>query len=318
MHVARALPNQRGASPQTVTDYRFSGRGIFEPILASLASARPIGSPKTAAVKPISNTAFYCCGIRMRDAERPKPICGDRYAQRFMDERGMQIFCRFGGQKGPNASNVARARHIDDLLRARLAGNPRLQVVLIGCGFDSRAFRLTGGTWYELDEPQLISYKDERLPAAHSPNPLRRIAIDFGADSLHDKLQPLSRSTATIFVIEGVTMYVTPESLRATLEVLKSLIPDHLVIADLMTQRFINTYGRAVKNIIGQLGARMIPGDQPAQPFERAGYRETYSIEIAALTFRYRGLGWLVAPLRLVFPGLFTGYAIRVFAPTVG
>jgi len=36
------------------------------------------------AVKPISNTAFYCCGIRMRDAETPHPICGDRFAKLLM------------------------------------------------------------------------------------------------------------------------------------------------------------------------------------------------------------------------------------------
>ena len=91
---------------------------------------------------PISNTAFYCCGIRMRDAESARPVCGDQFAKLFMNEHGMEIYRRFAGERGPNMSNVARARYIDDLLRARLAANPRLQVVLFGCGFDSRAFRL--------------------------------------------------------------------------------------------------------------------------------------------------------------------------------
>ena len=32
-------------------------------------------------MKPISLTAFYCCGVRMRDAESDKPVCGDVYAK---------------------------------------------------------------------------------------------------------------------------------------------------------------------------------------------------------------------------------------------
>jgi len=266
-------------------------------------------------VKPISNTAFYCCGIRMRDAEKPHPICGDGFAKIFMNEHGMEIFSRFGGERGPNVSNVARARYIDDLLRTRLAVHPELQVVLIGCGFDSRAFRLTGGSWLELDEPQLIDYKNERLPATQAPNPLRRIAIDFAKEALEVKLQPFAGARPTVVIIEGVTMYVTADSLHGTLETLRALFSDHEVIADLMTRTFLNTYGATIKRIIAQLGAEMIPGDQPALPFERVGYRQASSHEIARAALEYRSLGWLAPILRLFLGGLFTGYTVRVFAP---
>jgi len=232
-----------------------------------------------------------------------------------MNEHGMEIFSRFGGQRGPNVSNVARARYIDDLLRARLATNPELQVVLIGCGFDTRAFRLRGGSWLELDDSQLIAYKNERLPATEAVNPLQRIAIDFEKESLRDKLQPLARAVPTVFVIEGVTMYVTPEALRATLAVLRSLVPDHEVIADLMTHEFIATYGASIKRIIAQLGADMIPTDQPALPFDQTGYRELSSREIAGAALDYRSLGWLAPPMRLFLGGLFSGYTVRVFRP---
>jgi methyltransferase (TIGR00027 family) len=266
-------------------------------------------------MKPISNTAFYCCGIRMRDAESRRPVCGDQFAKLFMNGRGMEIFSRFAGERGPNMSNVARARYIDDLLRARLALNSHLQVVLIGCGFDSRPFRLRGGSWFELDEPAIIRYKDERLPAAEAPNVLQRIPIDFETESLREKLRPLVSSVPTVFVIEGVTMYISGESLRSTLGVFQSLFPHHQVIVDLMTRRFIETYGKNVKRIIAQLGAQMIPGDQPALPFEACGYRQVSSDEIARLAFAYQSLGWLAPILRLLFPGLFTGYTVRVFEP---
>ncbi len=266
-------------------------------------------------MKPISNTAFYCCGIRMRDAESDRPVCGDQFAKLFMNEQGREIFQRFAGERGPNMSNVARARYIDDLLRARLAANPKLQIVLLGCGFDSRAFRLRGGAWFELDEPGIISYKEERLPAVQAPNPLQRIPIEFETESLQGKLEALVPLAPSAFVIEGVTMYITSDSLRSTLALIRSRVPDHQVIVDLMTRRFIDTYGSTVKRIIAQLGADMIPGDEPALPFEQSGYREVSSEQIARLALCYQSLGWLVPPLRLLFAGLFRGYTVRVFEP---
>jgi len=249
----------------------------------------------------------------MRDAESWLPVCGDRFAKLFMNEHGMEIFSRFATELGPNMSNVARPRYIDDLLRERLARDPHLQVVLIGCGFDSRAFRLEGGSWFELDEPELIDYKNERLPAAQAPNPLERIAIEFERESLREKLQSLSGTAPTVFVIEGVTMYVTAESLRSTLEVLKSMVPEHQVITDLMTRAFIDIYGGTIQRAIRGLGAEMIPGDEPALPFERAGYRELSSREIAGLALDYRSLGWLSPIMRWFFAELFAGYTVRVF-----
>ena len=105
---------------------------------------------------PISDTAFWCCGLRARDAETADPLCGDTFAKSFMDERGIRILNSFSDEKGPNALCVARHRIIDDVLRERLAADPGLLVVVIGAGFDTRAFRLNGGVWLELDEPQVF------------------------------------------------------------------------------------------------------------------------------------------------------------------
>jgi methyltransferase (TIGR00027 family) len=266
-------------------------------------------------MKPVSNTAFYCCGIRMRDAESRRPVCGDGYARRFMDERGMAIFREFAGESAPNASNVARHRYMDDYLRERLASTADLQVVLLGCGFDSRAFRLQGGHWYEIDEPQLIAYKEDRLPASEAPNPLTRIAIEFGVDSLAQKLSAIPSDPTSVVVIEGVTMYLPAESLRETLQIIAARFPHHVVIADLMTRNFIERYGRTVKRIIARLGAEMIPGDSPALPFEEAGYREVSREPVIGLSLKYRSLGALNVLMKLLLPGALSGYTIRIYEP---
>ena len=43
-------------------------------------------------MKPISNMAFYCCGLRMQNAVQTSPVCGDVYVKLFMDEYGQRIY----------------------------------------------------------------------------------------------------------------------------------------------------------------------------------------------------------------------------------
>ncbi|HEX5575638.1 MAG TPA: class I SAM-dependent methyltransferase, partial [Gemmatimonadales bacterium] len=144
----------------------------------------------TETFQPVSKTAYYCCGVRALDARASHPVCGDQYAERFMSSDAWTLFERFRGLRAPNASNIVRHRLIDDLLRARLARQPDAAIVIIGAGFDARAFRLPGGRWIELDEPALINLKEARLPAREAPNPLTRVAIRFGSESLEAALAP--------------------------------------------------------------------------------------------------------------------------------
>ena len=130
-------------------------------------------------MKPVSKTAYYCCGVRALDAGTSRPACGDHIAQRFMTPEAWALFEPFRDLGPPNASNVMRHRMIDDRLRAAIHARPDVGVVIIGAGFDTRAFRLPGGRWVELDEPSIIALKEAQLPARDSPNPLTRVAIEF-------------------------------------------------------------------------------------------------------------------------------------------
>jgi O-methyltransferase involved in polyketide biosynthesis len=42
-------------------------------------------------MKAVSKTAYYCCGVRMQDAESNHPVIGDYYAKRLMNEEGFAI-----------------------------------------------------------------------------------------------------------------------------------------------------------------------------------------------------------------------------------
>ena len=264
-------------------------------------------------MKPVSRTAFYCAGIRMVDAEQAQPLCGDRFATRFMTEEGLRIFEPFRQLPYPNGSNVARHRIIDDLVREQLAREPDRRIVIIGAGFDSRAFRLTGGRWVELDEPQLIAFKEERLPAAGAPNPLQRIPIDFASESLPDKLAPFRGESVTV-ILEGVSMYLTEEQKAELIRTLRQVFPRHILIADLMTSRFVDRIARPFREKLQALDASMTEGiPHPEEPFLAGGYRLVRRTSIAG---RAADLGAYSLPLILRWTfarPLVKGYQVHVF-----
>lgn len=233
-------------------------------------------------MKPISNIAFYCCGVRMQDSVEKNSVCGDVYAKLFMDEYGRRIYDKFKEETISNASIIVRHRIIDDVLRQMLLSSPDLCIVTIGAGFDSRPYRLAGGNWFELDEPQVIAFKDQRLPVSECANPLRRIPIDFCKDSLKEKLSPITDSYAgkIVFILEGIFIYLDKNEIGKILETLDNLFPKHLLICDLVNRQMVESYGQRLQEIIMEIGASFKAVDNPESIFLINGYRVKKMISI--------------------------------------
>jgi len=267
-------------------------------------------------MKPISRTAFYCTGVRALDARKPRPICGDHHAERFMDDEAWRAFEPFHQFTGPNASNATRHRIIDDLLRERLAANPELPVVLVGAGFDSRAFRLEGGRWLEVDEPQVFAWKEPRLPVEESPNPLTRLPVEFEAERLADRLQPFADPGPAAIVIEGVLFYLGERRIRELLRTLRAAFPRGEVPCDVMTVEFFNAFSRPIHEKIQGLGASFELPERPIdQVFADEQYRQTTQVSTTRRAAELGHLPWYMALLTRLSRNFANGYSIRVFAP---
>jgi methyltransferase (TIGR00027 family) len=270
-------------------------------------------------MKPVSRTAYYCCAVRALDAASPIPVCGDQFAERFMSPDAWALFEPFRSLEGPNAANVARHRIIDDLLRTTLQSRPDVGVVIIGAGFDARAFRLPGGCWVELDEPALIALKETQLPARSAPNPLTRVAIEFGREPLETALAPFRHLSSPIVVLEGVLPYLTEAEVRASLHAIRTTFTSPTVIGDLRTPAFSRRYSGKIGKLLQDLGAPYgrLEGDE-LELIQAAGFRLTMRQSVIG---RAAELGMLRIPRWLLSTLLRTlrdGYTIGVFEPAPG
>jgi methyltransferase (TIGR00027 family) len=121
-----------------------------------------------------------------------------------------------------------RVRAIDLELEAALRAGVR-QVVILGAGLDTRAFRmraLADTDVFEVDHPATQAFKARKASALPVfANTLHYVPLDFERDTLTVKLCAAGhRSTQpTVWIWEGVVMYLTDAALAETLRALAAL-----------------------------------------------------------------------------------------------
>jgi methyltransferase (TIGR00027 family) len=124
---------------------------------------------------------------------------------------------------------------IDDAVR----GAACQQLVILGAGLDGRAWRMSelkDVTVFEVDHPDSQREKRERAakltPLAGS---IHFVPVDFTHDKLADALEAAGHDAKrpTVWVWEGVVMYLSPEQVEDTLEVIdrRSAGGSRLIIA---------------------------------------------------------------------------------------
>ena len=117
---------------------------------------------------------------------------------------------------------VARTVAIDEALRS--AACP--QVVILGAGLDGRAWRmseLVGATVFEVDHPDSQRVKRARVGGlTQATREVRFVPVDFTRDDLARALADAGHdaSLSTIWIWEGVVMYLTRSAIEATLAVI--------------------------------------------------------------------------------------------------
>jgi methyltransferase (TIGR00027 family) len=143
---------------------------------------------------------------------------------------------RFVDQRWPGArtSAVARTRFIDDALCAAL--REAKQIVLLGAGFDARAYRLPGierCRVFEVDHPSTSAKKREAIARAGAKlGHVTFVPTDFNKRRIADVMADAGFDLAapTFVVWEGVTNYLDEAGVDTTLRWCATLRPGSTVL----------------------------------------------------------------------------------------
>ena len=191
-----------------------------------------------------SLTAEYMALFRALESSRPanSRLFDDPFAADFLGGRrkvlariargelGRRLVERVldSAAPGARAAGIARTKWIDDEVAAALA--EAKQLVLLGAGFDTRAFRLPAAAHtntFELDHPETSLVKQAALKK-NGPLPVhvRFLTLDFNQQSVAEVLAQAGFDTMqpACFVWEGVTNYLTAEAVDSMLRQIRQSV----------------------------------------------------------------------------------------------
>ncbi len=258
-----------------------------------------------------SLTAMGIAVLRAVESEKPagERICYDPYARRFLPGWffGMMRFFIATGYAEWRGRGVigflsARERCIDDYL-ADCLNQGFDQLVILGAGYDSRAYRfeaLKARRVFEVDHPATQQAKLEALKKVFGklPGNVVYVPIDFNEQTLADCLAEHGYDPAakSVFIWQGVTYYLEPEAVDHTLDfIARSSAPGSSVIFDYIDEDLLRApvNHNEVSNMRryrGMSGEELRYGIPVAQiePFlRRRGFEQVHNMRSEELKMLY-------------------------------
>lgn len=285
-------------------------------------------SMATYSIEHVSDTAFLVAYCRAVESARPDALFHDPLAERLSGEKGRAITERF--PFGPMVRwNVAiRTVIIDDFITSSIARGVDM-VVCLGAGLDTRPYRLdlsSDLTWIEVDYPDIIAFKSERLAGEAPRCRLERVGLDLAdADARRTLLSRLDARASRILVLtEGVILYLDVAQVASVADNLRSLAHVDGWIVDYVSKEGLAYRERAGLNRLMQEARFRFRPDDWFAFFAEHGWsvREMRYLphEGARLGRRpplprrarviMRFFGWLAPRERREALGRFAGYAI--------
>ncbi len=228
----------------------------------------------------VSATARWTAAARAQESLREDALFVDELAESLAGPEGFAMLKRYDNP-GTAEFLAVRTRYLDEVI----ADHPELtQVVLVAAGLDTRSVRLT---WpartvlYELDRPDLIAWKEDRLAELGAPHGCERRPV--GADLAGAWAEPLrvagwDPDVPTLWIAEGLLFYLDEPTARTLLTGLAAhSAPGSVLTGDLLSrQSMISEFTQAA---LAQLHADGCPWqwgtDEPETVLTATGWTPT-------------------------------------------
>lgn len=230
--------------------------------------------------KEISATAEFVASHRAVESLKPENerICYDPYAIHFLKPETLEIIndpvklkavTEMAGPVGREmgTSLRVRVRYFDDFVKKSVDEGLE-QLVILGAGFDTRAYRIEGMEKvkvFEVDQPDTQHFKKQKIREIFGslPDHVVYVPVDLETRTLGQSLldKRYSSFKKTLFILEGLIQYLSPRSVDEIFSFITRNSPKgSAVIFDYHDESVINETseaGRLIKNFLKQLGERL-------------------------------------------------------------
>lgn len=149
---------------------------------------------------------------------------------------------------------IARTIVFDELVKDFINKNPECTVVNIACGLDTRVYRMDNGklTWYNLDLPETIEVRNQIYGEQGRISTLGISVLDAAW------AEEIKVRGKMLFIIEGLSMYLTPEENKKMLGIIRDNFDDVTVMIECIAKKWVNK--EKIEKSIQKTGARFVFG----------------------------------------------------------
>jgi methyltransferase (TIGR00027 family) len=187
----------------------------------------------------ISATARWTAAARAAESLREDALFVDELAEALAGPEGFARLERYANP-GTTEFLAVRTRYLDEVI----AEHPLTQVVLVAAGLDTRSVRLNwppGTVLYELDQPELIAWKEKRLAELSAPHGCERQAVGTDLTGEWDgalRAAGWDPAVPTLWMTEGLLFYLDESDARTLLARLADRsAPGSVLAGDLLSHQ---------------------------------------------------------------------------------
>jgi len=182
-------------------------------------------------LKGVARTLLVPLACRAIESIRPDAILHDPRAVALYNALGGSRDFLLGMSEHDRLFTVMRMRQFDTLARSFLARNPGGLMVDIGCGLDTRFYRLDDGQmyWLGLDLPKVISLRQQWLPDADRCKSIAKSMLDL---EWLEEVKQINKPV--IFLAEGVFPYFSTREVKPMLKAMSERFPASELVFDAM------------------------------------------------------------------------------------
>ena len=220
-------------------------------------------------VRNISDTALWAAYFRAEETKRPDALFRDPYAEKLAGGKGEEIARTIPEGQAHSWAWVARTYLCDELIRKEIVNGADL-IVNCAAGLDARPYRMelpAALRWVELDLPEILAYKTERLAGEKPRCELQRVEVNL-ADSAGRRrvwAEVGAKGKRGIVLTEGLLIYLAPQEVAAFAGDLAGVTSFERWILDIASPGLLRMMQKSAGKLLEKVGApfRFGPGEGP-------------------------------------------------------
>lgn len=186
-------------------------------------------------LKGVPRTLLIPLWARATESKRPDAIIKDELALQMLDQIDFD-FSQFEKEWATQLYVVIRTELLDNAVKAFIGKHPAAVVINLGCGLDTRFFRVDNGIidWHDLDLPEPIQIKRQFFKETDHYNMLDKSVFDYSW------INDLAKDNKPVLIIaEGLLMYFQEPEVKDLMNTLVMAFPKAEMLFEMVTPAMV-------------------------------------------------------------------------------